>query len=786
MPNPATPSASTLLRLGEHFAAGYFEEPAASPMRRLARAVRRRFEHRAPMPYGGGPLYPCGPCGSKDENRILAPSYSFTWSYNDAAVDERLKTASAEEREALTALREAMRAEAERLRVLRTPHTVGGAGYTHSIPNYGRVLREGLDEHARRIARGLDAAQAAGDDAKADFCLALQDVLAGVRAWHANLLGHLRGLLSECGTQAAQQRLLRALERVPFQPARDFFEAVAAYNFVYYLDDCDNPGRLDQELFPYWQADHRDGASSPERCFDKLSMTHGGSAHGPIACHSEPVEEPFRGENQGEGADRRDGASPPGRCFDKLSMTDWEGRPGGVSRDEALALLEAFAANVQANWGWSESIGGTAPDGQPAYYPLTVLCIQAARGKARPSLQLRVRRDMPDEVWDAALDLLATGTGLPALYNEEGYLAALRAAGLGLADEDLAWWNGGGCTETMIHGRSNVGSLDAGVNLPLALVESLDRHLGSAPSFEVLLAAVKADLATVVADTARLVSLDQQTKARLRPQPMRSLLVDDCIGRGVEFNAGGARYNWSVVNIAGLANVADSLAAVREVVFEKREKTGAEFLDILHRNFEGQEPFRRRLGRCPRFGNDDPRVDALAAEIAEHVFREFLSHKPWRGGRFLPSTIMFVTYTEAGASVGATPDGRRAAEPIADSIGPVQGRDRSGPTAMLASVARLPLHLAAGTPILNARFAKSVFASPEGRQALRGLIRAYFDLGGMQIQINVVDQAVLRDAIAHPERHEDLIVRIGGYSCRFNDLSAALKQTLLERTEHGA
>jgi formate C-acetyltransferase len=587
-----------------------------------------------------------------------------------------------------------------------------------------------------------------------DFYLALQDVLAGIRAWHASLVEHLKAYPCQNDRELQNRdRIIEAFRRVPFEPARSFFEAVLAYNFAYYLDDCDNPGRVDQELLPYYSPSARPYAPAWGRTIGR-------------SC----------GHNK-EDAGASD-LPPPRRSVGASKQ-------GNVPREEALALLERFADNVYKNWGWSESIGGTRPDGGPAYNDLTVLCIQAARKKARPSLQLRIREDMPDEVWDAALDSIASGNGLPALYNEEGYLAALRSAGLGIAEEDLSWWNGGGCTETMIHGRSNVGSLDAGMNLPLALAESLDRHLAAAPSFDALLGAVKSDFSAIIAEVTRLVSLDQETKARWRPQPMRTLLIDDCIDRGVEFHAGGARYNWSVINIAGLANVADSLAAIREVVFEEHEKTGAELLDILRRNFGGDEPFRLRLTRCPRFGNDDPRVDTIAADIAEHVFGEFLKHRPWRGGRFLPSCIMFVTYADAGARVGATPDGRRAGEPIADSIGPVQGRDRSGPTAMLRSVARLPHHLAPGTPVLNIRFAKKLFGSAEERRCLRDLIRTYFDLGGLQIQINVVDQAVLLDAIAHPERHGDLIVRVGGYSARFNDLPLDLKRSILERTEHG-
>jgi len=177
-------------------------------------------------------------------------------------------------------------------------------------------------------------------------------------------------------------------------------------------------------------------------------------------------------------------------------------------------------------------------------------------------------------------------------------------------------------------------------------------------------------------------------------------------------------------------------------------------------------------------------VDQLACDVSAFVFKELGRHRPWRGGRFLPGTLMFTTYGSAGEYLMATPDGRPAGAPVADSSGPVQGRDRSGPTAMIKSVARLPHHLAPGTLVVNARFSKQLFESSETRAKLKDLIRTYFELGGMQIQINVVDQAVLRDALAHPEQHEDLIVRIGGYSEYFNRLSPALKVSVLERVEH--
>ncbi|MBM3240359.1 hypothetical protein FJZ31_29095 [Candidatus Poribacteria bacterium] len=723
------PNPKVLSNMHEFFASGYFEEPDASPMLRWSRAVRRRFENRKMTPYKGELLYPCGPTYIGGEDRIVGPSYSFTYGYNEGALMGMLATSppaplhksvergEEEERETLLALQMSMRDLGAKLNVMRTPHTVGGRGYTHSVPNYGRVVREGLSEYAHRIAQNLALAQQHNDVERIEFYVGLQDVLAGIEHWHQRILEFLRDVPTENPVaEKRRKRLVAAYEQVPWKPARDFFEALVAYNFTYYLDDCDNPGRVDLELFPYYERD--------------------------LAA-------------------------------------------GRITHDEAVDLIRCLWENTDANSGWSAGIGGTTPTGEPAYSDLTVVCLEAAQKIRRPNLQLHVRRDMPQEVWDAALDTIATGCGLPALYNEEEYLRSLRDAHLSIREEDLGWHNGGGCTETMIHGRSNVGSLDAGINLPMILVQTFHEHLATAHSFDELVVAYKEDVAKVVSDIADDVSADQEIKARVRPQPMRSLLIDDCIDNGREYNAGGARYNWSVINVAGLANTIDSLAAVREVVFEKKEKTGAELLKILLNNYEGEEAFRRHLSQCPRFGNDDARADDIAKDISDFVFREFLRYAPWRGGKFLASCLMFVTYAGAGEPVRATPDGRFAGEPLADSAGPYQGRDKNGPTAMLKSVAAIPHYLAPGTLVVNARFTKDFFTTDDGRAKMQELIQTYFDLGGMQLQINVIDQEILKDAIAHPEKYEDLIIRIGGYSEYFNRLSPVLKQTVLERTEHG-
>ena len=725
VPTPVTEPtcAAALHRLGEHFAAGFMEAPEAAPVRRWSRAVRRRFEGRSLPPYDGERLYPAGPICCGTEDRILSSSYSFTWAFSAAALDECRDRADEDEVGALEALAAEMGQLSDELDVITTVHTVGGCGYTHSVPNYGRVLREGLDAYEERIGGCLARARQAGEAERIDLYEGLLDVVAGIRCWHGRLLAALReggGLdadAADADAELRRQRLVTALERVPWQPPRSFFEAVVAYNLIYYLDDCDNPGRVDMELSSYYDADLQQGRATHE---------------------------------------------------------------------EAVALVRELWRNCDANSGWSAGIGGTDADGQPAFSELTTVCLEAARRMRRPNLQLHVRHDMPESVWDAALDTIASGCGLPALHHDEAFIGSLRDAKLGVREADLALHNGGGCTETMIHGLSNVGSLDAGLHLPLILYQTLEERLATAADFDGLLEAYRRDVVAAIDELTSQVNDHQRAKARLRPQPMRSLLIDDCIDTGREYNAGGARYNWSVINVAGLATVVDSLAAVREVVFETREIEAGALLEALRQDYEGQEPLRQRLAGCAHFGNDEAGVDALAGELAGFVFTQLLERPTWRGGRFLPSCLMFTTYALAGASVGATPDGRHAGEPIADSAGPHQGRDRRGPTAMLKSVASIPHHLAPGTLVVNARFTPRLFEGADRRGKLRSLVRTYFDLGGMQLQINVVDQKVLQDAVDHPERHQDLVVRVGGYSEYFHRLSPELQQTLLERTEHAA
>jgi len=646
--------------IGEPYAAGLFEKEEHSAFVRYSRATRRYWEMCTLHHYDQGPLYPCG--SKVNDPFAVLPDYSFTVSVNEALMDEK-------DPQALVWIRE----ETSKLTGVYGPHTVGGAGYTHSIPNYGRIVRVGLNSYEKRILN-LPAG---------DFRDGLVDVLAGIRNFHMRSLQYLR-------ENKGNPELVQALMNVPFQPARSLYEALVCWNFIYYLDFCDNPGRLDADLIDFYQGE---------------DITH---------------------------------------------------------------ILHVFFQNVDINSGWSAALG-------PNCNPLTVQCIKASIGLRRPSLELRITDNTPDEVWDTAAEAIASGCGQPAFYNEVLYQQALRTKFPEISPVDLLRFNGGGCTETMLAGISNVGSLDAGVNMALVFSDNLRKYLKTANSFERFYSLFLDDVRAVTEETLNMVSHYQQNRAEFRPQPMRSLLIDDCIDKCKDFNAGGARYYWSIINVAGLINVIDSLLAVRELVYQKKVFSSQEFIELL---IKEDNTFYQSLQACPCYGVDDPNADDLAAQVACDIWSLFNDKTPWLGGAFLPSSIQFSTYADAGRNIGSTPDGRKCGNPLCDSVSAIHGKDIKGPTAMLTSAARLHLVKALGTPVTNLRLSRE-----HVKKALKPLVQGYFQQGGMQLQVTCISKANMLDALKNPQKHENLIVRIGGYSEYFNRLTPELKQTVIDRTE---
>ena len=612
-------------------------------------------------------------------------------------------------------------------------------GYTHSNPDMRRVVDEGFESMEAELAEAIARTRAEGADAEPgtlELLLSVEDFAVGVRAFYERTLEAVRGAERQAdGTRREELAAIgQALGQCFVTPAGTFYEGLLAVNFAWMIDGCDSIGRPDQVLGDLYEAD--------------------------LAA-------------------------------------------GRIDQAFAERLLDEVFDNFEIFNGWNLQIGGWTPDGRDGTNELTLEFIRACGRNhfRRPNVAFRITSQTPDTAVVEALRMLRDGSGRPALYNDDLYVKTLREMDLGLTDADACEIGFGGCTETMISGLSNVGSLEGEINLAKALElalgdgrdpktgEQVGPHTGrfeEMATFDQFLTAVKRHIQF---RTAEYYAWDSaQLRRRFTegdPMLARTLFTRDCIARRKSFEAGGARYNWCVVSYQGIANLIDSLAAIRQCVYEDGVISQADLLEALAADFADAEGLRQVLLAAPKFGNDDDRVDLLGREIMDYAWSELYSYEPPRGGRYLASCILFVTYEWAGQPVGATPDGRKAGEPLADSVGAFQGNDIHGPTALLNSVAKLPLPLAVGTPVLNIRLQHAIMEREEDLQKVTSLVRAYFAKGGMQMQVSVLNKAELVAAQAEPDKHRDLIVRIGGYSEYFCNLTPELQETVIARTEHG-
>ncbi|MHB1456990.1 MAG: pyruvate formate lyase family protein [Armatimonadota bacterium] len=696
--------AAILESRGQYYAAGFLRRFDISPCMRFVHAIENHLRHCSLHAYDGELLYPAKGFIwlSPDPPQVLWNFY-VDLGRNPSIADQYIADASTiEERRAF-----------EKARLCCVTYPVGG-GYTHSIPNYGRVLAEGLDSYRDRILLHMADTD---DPEKIDMYESLLLLIDAIDMFRMRIVDFLEAYRFDDPQKEFNRKMLIEVYRsgIPMRPAQSMYEAMVSTIFIYALDGPDNLGRFDQYIRPYYENDISSGK---------------------------------------------------------------------VTRNEAKELISALWKYTDDCSAWNTALGGSTRNGEEASSDLTVLCLEAAQGKRRPNLALRLREDTPDSIWDAAIDTISTGTGLPALYCEGNYLKGIDLAQLNISDEDKRDFAFGGCTELMVNGCSNVGSLDESFSAIKTLEDCLYQYLETSSSFDDFMAAYEKEIQNSIYEITQRVSTHQEIRSKHIPLPMRTLLIDDCIDKGRNYSDGGARCNWSVINIVGLSNAIDSLSAMKKAVYDDKYVSPVELLSALKSNFNGYESLLAYLQKCPRFGNDDPDVNNMADHLSGLIYKEFKRYAPWRGGKFLCGTLMFVTYGWFGEPVGATPDGRLAGTPVGDSAGPVQGRDKIGPTAMLNSTASLQQLHAPGTLVVNLRVSKKLVNTPDGREKLKSLIKTYFKLGGLQLQVNVVDQEVLKDAIEHPENHEHLIIRIGGYSEYFNNLPIELRHTLLERTEY--
>ncbi len=548
-------------------------------------------------------------------------------------------------------------------------------------------------------------------------------------------------------------KMAEICRKVPAHKPESFHEALQYYWFIHVgviteLNPWDsfNPGRLDQHLYPFYQKEIAAGTLSPESATELLQSFW-------IKFNNHPA--------------------PP-----KVGVTALE---SNTYTDFALINL-----------------GGLRSDGSDAVNELSYLILDVIEEMRllQPSSMVQLSKKNPDRFIQRAVKITKTGFGQPSIFNTDAIIQELVRQGKAIEDAR----NGGasGCVESGAFGTEAyilTGYFNLAKMLELALNNGIDPKTGKQigpktgdpvdfSSFEDVIAAFQKQENYFADIKIKGNNIIEKLFAQNLPAPFLSLIIDDCVANGRDYNAGGARYNTSYIQGVGLGSLTDSLSALKYLVFDKQTVSMETYLEALKNNFTGHEDLRYNLiYETPKYGNDDDYADVEAKRVFE-IFYESVNNRPTaRGGRFRINLLPTTCHVYFGSVINALPDGRKAGEPLSEGISPVQGADKNGPTGVIKSAAKLD-HLRTGGTLLNQKFTPEFFESSDSIAKVSQLVRSYFRMDGHHIQFNVVSADTLKDAQKHPEKYRDLIVRVAGYSDYFNDLGEDLQNEIIRRTAH--
>lgn len=541
--------------------------------------------------------------------------------------------------------------------------------------------------------------------------------------------------------------------KVPAQAPSTFWEALQHYWFIHQgviteLNPWDsfNPGRLDQHLLTFYQKEIEAGTLTKERAKELLMAFW-------IKFNNHPA--------------------PP-----KM----------GVTAKESSTYTDFSLINV----------GGVNEDGSDAVNELSYLILDVIEEMRllQPSSMVQLSKKNPEHFIKRAIKIVKTGFGQPSIFNTDAIVQELLFQGKSLEDAR----NGGasGCVETGAFGNESY-ILTGYFNLPKVLELTLNNgfdprtkkqiglqtgDVSDFNSFEDLMEAYQKQLNHFVDIKINGNNLIEKLYAKNLPVPFLSLLINDCIKKGTDYNAGGARYNTNYIQGVGLGSITDQLTAIKYHIYEKKTTTYKTLLEVLNANFEGFEKFRDTLlNGTPKYGNDNDYADEQTRKVFDLYFNAIDSRPNMKGGKYRINMLPTTSHMYFGSVIGAMPDGRKAKEPLSEGISPVQGADRNGPTSVLKSAAKID-HIKTGGTLLNQKFTPQFLADDKGITQVAQLVRSYFKLDGHHIQFNVVTADTLRQAQAEPEKFKDLIVRVAGYSDYFVDLTPELQNEIINRTEH--
>jgi pyruvate formate-lyase/glycerol dehydratase family glycyl radical enzyme len=540
---------------------------------------------------------------------------------------------------------------------------------------------------------------------------------------------------------------------VPAHAPRDFHEALQAYWFCHLAVitelngwDSFSPGHLDQHLWPYYEEGLASGTLTRETARELLE------------------------------------------CF-FIKFNNHTAPPKvGVTAAESGTYTDFANLNL----------AGLHRDGSDGSNAVTHLLLDIIDEMhlLQPSSNMQVSRKTPDVVLKHALRVVRNGYGFPSIFNADAVVEEqLRQ---GKTFEDAREGGCSGCVEVGAFGKEAyilTGYFNLAKMLELALHDGFDirtgRHIGARTgnpadfrTFDDLFAAFQTQVRHVLDIKIRGNQLIERLYATRMPHTFLSVIIDDCISKGRDYNAGGARYNNTFIQAVGIGSVSDSLSALKEIVFDTRDMPLPAFVGILDGNFGGHEPLRQRLiNKTHKYGNDDDYVDELMTRTFGMLFENIDGRPNGKGGAYRLEMLPTTCHVYFGEVCQASPDGRAKGLPLSEGISPAQGADRNGPTAVIKSASKMD-HVKTGGTLLNMKFTPSVLEGDAGIDHLHSLVRSYFKLDGHHMQFNVVTAAKLREAQANPAAYRDLIVRVAGYSDYFCDLSEALQDEIIQRTEH--
>jgi len=635
------------------------------------------------------------------------------------------------------------------------------AGVAHQVGNYARVIREGLvtadQQAADCLARDATPEGIPLDANQRAFYESIRIIAAGIRAMAANLADESERCAHAPGLSPARRDELAAaasgLRHVPYYPARSFLEGLQAAWIVHMamcLEDYEQGlsfGRLDQALLPLYEQDIAAGTLTRDQAVE-ITASFQLKCCETAPAYSTRMDHYFSGHDVAQGI--------------TLGGVDADG--ADVTNDVSGIFLDAY------------SLIGTR----------------------EPALHVRVHERTPAWFLDKCVATLQSTGARPAFFGDQSIIRAMRNAGYSEAHaRDYAII---GCTELASQGRT-YNSADAALsNLPLCLELALNegrtfsgrRYGASTPPAQALasmadvVAAFRDQVRDSVDDMARVMGWLEEAGRAHRTTPVNSLITDGCLARGRDVTWGGAEYDFTSVQAVGLADVGDSLYALNRLVFEERRLSLPVFVDILRADFAGHEALQTELRhRFKHYGNGDLDVDCWTQVAADAWVDAVSAHRNTRGGQWIAGFYSMTCGSAFGRYTGALPNGRKAGARLSNGASPVDGADRTGPTALLRSVASLDRSRWCNSHVLNATFDRNTIGGRSGAAKLAALLRTYFvDQEGMQVQIAVLDAATLKRARENPQAFPNLLVRVSGYCAYFADLQPEVQDEIIARTMH--